>query len=224
MVELKKRKISQQSIHSRRSDGAKKKLRILEATLRLIVKEGIRGVKHRAIAKEAGVSLSSTTYYFKDIHDLISDAFTYFANKELESSEQLRTNSLDAVNNIKKSAQLGSKEILTEVISVFVQQHISQQVKQVDRRILEYAFQDEALHNKNLAKMMAIMQESNLRMIDEFFRSLGSKEPLSDAHITLASIRHIEYLLIIDKRQSVDDPEIKKMVGSMVNKLLSDRV
>lgn len=224
MVELKKRKISQQSIHSRRSDGAKKKLRILEATLRLIVKEGIRGVKHRAIAKEAGVSLSSTTYYFKDIHDLISDAFTYFANKELESSEQLRTNSLDAVNNIKKSAQLGSKEILTEVISVFVQQHISQQVKQVDRRILEYAFQDEALHNKNLAKMMAIMQESNLKMIDEFFRLLGSKEPLSDAHITLASIRHIEYLLIIDKRQSVDDPEIKKMVGSMVNKLLSDRV
>jgi len=71
MVELKKRKISQQSIHSRRSDGAKKKLRILEATLRLIVKEGIRGVKHRAIAKEAGVSLSSTTYYFKDIHDLL---------------------------------------------------------------------------------------------------------------------------------------------------------
>jgi len=65
-----------------RSDGKKKRDKILEATLSIIVREGIRGVRHRAVAKEADVSLSSTTYYFKDIHDLITDAFMYFASQE----------------------------------------------------------------------------------------------------------------------------------------------
>ncbi|MCP4273771.1 MAG: TetR family transcriptional regulator [Gammaproteobacteria bacterium] len=221
---LKEHKFSFQEPKSRRADGAKKKIKILEAALRLIVKKGIRGVKHRAIAKEANVSLSSTTYYFKDIHDLITDAFTYFANEELKSSEQLHKNSLEALKTINKPAQLSSKEHLTAVISVFVQEHISQQIMQIDRRILEYAFQDEALHNTKLANTMTLMQESNLRMIDEFFISMGSRDPRSDAHITLASIRHIEYQLIIDKKQSIDDPIIKRMVESLIDKLLSGQV
>ncbi|MCP4414200.1 MAG: TetR family transcriptional regulator [Gammaproteobacteria bacterium] len=221
---IKEYKLSFQEPKPRRADGAKKKIKILEAALRLIIKDGIRGVKHRAIAKEANVSLSSTTYYFKDIHDLITDAFAYFANEELRNNEQLHKNSLEALKIIKMTAQLSSKEILTPVLSVFVQEHISQQIKQIDRRILEYAFQDEALHNNKLAITMTLMQESKLRMIDEFFRTLGSRDPRSNAHITLASIRHIEYQLIIDKKQSIDDPLIKRMVESLVDKLLSDQV
>ncbi len=221
---IKEHKLSFQKPKPRRADGAKKKIKILEAALRLIIKDGIRGVKHRAIAKEANVSLSSTTYYFKDIHDLITDAFAYFANEELRNNKQLHKNSLEALKIIKMTEQLSSKEILTPVLSVFVQEHISQQIKQIDRRILEYAFQDEALHNNKLAITMTLMQESKLRMIDEFFRTLGSRDPRSNAHITLASIRHIEYQLIIDKKQSIDDPLIKRMVESLVDKLLSDQV
>ncbi|WP_414819992.1 TetR/AcrR family transcriptional regulator, partial [Shewanella colwelliana] len=46
-----------------RVDGEARRIAILEATLRLIVKEGIRGVRHRAVASEADVPLASTTYY-----------------------------------------------------------------------------------------------------------------------------------------------------------------
>ena len=34
---------------------------IIEATIRLIGRDGVDGVTHRAVAREAGVSLSSTT-------------------------------------------------------------------------------------------------------------------------------------------------------------------
>ena len=60
---------------------------ILRPPLRIVAKEGIRGVKHRAVAKEAGVPLASTTYYFKDIDELISDAFMLFAENSQRNME-----------------------------------------------------------------------------------------------------------------------------------------
>ena len=43
---------------------------ILDAAMRIVIRDGVRGVRHRAVAAEAGVPLSATTYYFKDIDDL----------------------------------------------------------------------------------------------------------------------------------------------------------
>src|SRR5690554_7202695 len=58
-----------------RAKSEQRRRDILEATLRIIRTEGVRGVRHRAVAKEAKVPLAATTYYFKDIDELIVDAF-----------------------------------------------------------------------------------------------------------------------------------------------------
>src|SRR5690554_1035828 len=68
---------------ARREGSEQRRRSILEAALRIIVREGIRNVRHRAVAKEADVPLSATTYYFKDISDLIADTFTLFAEQAL---------------------------------------------------------------------------------------------------------------------------------------------
>lgn len=202
-----------------RSDGKKKKLQILKATLQIIVREGIRGVKHRAVAKEAGVSLSSTTYYFKDIHDLISDTFMYFASEELENSKQLKKLSLDAFYDAGGEGRLKAPEELLPIISRFLHEHITQQVKQHDRRVLEYAFQNEALHNKKLAEIMISMQDVTLRMIKQICTVTGNANPDSDAHIILACIRHIEYQLVVDKNLSSNDQVINEIIKSLIKKL-----
>jgi len=205
-----------------RSDGKKKKLQILKATLQVIVREGIRGVKHRAVAKEAGVSLSSTTYYFKDIHDLITDTFMFFASEELENSKQLKKLSLDAIYDAGGEGGLTAPEKLFPIISRFLHEHISQQVEQLDRRVLEYAFQNEALHNKKLAEIMISMQEVTLGMIEQICTLTGSANPDSDAHIILACIRHIEYQLVVDKNLSSDDPVINETINSLIRKLFTN--
>lgn len=66
-----------------RSGSEQRRRAILEAALRIIIRDGVRAVRHRAVAAEAGVPLSATTYYFKDIHDLIADAFTLFVEDAL---------------------------------------------------------------------------------------------------------------------------------------------
>ena len=65
----------------KRVDGKARREQILAATLRVVAREGVRAVRHRAVAKEAEVPLSATTYYFRDIHELIAEAFHSFAEQ-----------------------------------------------------------------------------------------------------------------------------------------------
>jgi DNA-binding transcriptional regulator YbjK len=57
---------------------------IIEATIRLIGREGVDGVTHRAVAREAGVSLSSTTYHFASRDEIVSEALRHVADLEIE--------------------------------------------------------------------------------------------------------------------------------------------
>src|SRR5215470_2456494 len=56
---------------------------LLETILDLISAEGIDAVRHRRVAKLAGVPLGSTTYYFVSREDMLEQALNYFADQEL---------------------------------------------------------------------------------------------------------------------------------------------
>lgn len=80
-----KSSIAFQGRKAAREGSEQRRLAILHAALRVVARDGVRGVRHRAVATEAGVPLSATTYYFKDIHDLLADAFTLYAKETMES-------------------------------------------------------------------------------------------------------------------------------------------
>src|SRR6266545_6567766 len=67
---------------------------ILDATLRVIGREGRGAVTHRAVAEEAGVPLGSTTYYFDSRDDLLGQALEHVSAQEVERygglAEELR--------------------------------------------------------------------------------------------------------------------------------------
>ena len=64
-----------------RKGSEQRRQAILDAAMRIIVRDGVRAVRHRAVAAEADVPLSATTYYFKDINDLITDTFARFVER-----------------------------------------------------------------------------------------------------------------------------------------------
>lgn len=66
----------------RRARGARRRTLILEATLRLLAREGASAITHRAVAREADVPIAATTYYFASKDDLIAEAFRLHAEKE----------------------------------------------------------------------------------------------------------------------------------------------
>lgn len=185
---------------AKRADSRERRRLILEATLRIIVRDGIRGVRHRAVAKEAGVPLAATTYYFKDIGDLITDAFNLYAEDCLASTRQLEEESF-AVLNALSAEELASppvRGLLVSTLSDFIVRHIHEQVADRDMRMLESAFRNESLRNPQLAAIAKIPQQQMLQTIIDFFALLKAEDPEAEAHIVMGTILHLEYESLIE--------------------------
>ncbi|KID27847.1 TetR/AcrR family transcriptional regulator [Prauserella rugosa] len=58
-------------VDGRKARGEKRRTEIIEATLRVIERDGVTGVTHRTVAAEAGVPTTSTTYHFATLDDLL---------------------------------------------------------------------------------------------------------------------------------------------------------
>lgn len=63
---------------------------ILEATARLLGREGPAGLTHRAVAAEADVPLAATTYYFASKDELLLEATKALVAEEVERLEAQR--------------------------------------------------------------------------------------------------------------------------------------
>jgi DNA-binding transcriptional regulator YbjK len=62
---------------------AERRTAILEATARILGRDGLAAVTHRAVAREAGVPLAATTYYFASKEELITEALGLFVDEEI---------------------------------------------------------------------------------------------------------------------------------------------
>ncbi|MCO7227440.1 TetR/AcrR family transcriptional regulator [Pleionea sp. CnH1-48] len=181
-----------------RIDGIERRKLILEATLRIIVKSGIRGVRHRSVAEEAQVPLAATTYYFKELSDLIHDSFLYFAEDNFASLKALESMSYEL---LKTHSDNITTDFLVDQLSDYLTQHILNQTKDYDSRLLEHAFKTEALRNEHLAKVVSLSETEQLSIITHFFQQLGYKDAELHAHNIAATILHLEYTLLLNSKQ-----------------------
>lgn len=187
----------------RRANSRHRRKEILEATLRIIAREGIRAVRHRAIAKEANVPLSATTYYFKDIKDLINDAFGLFIEQSQTRTAWLQNQILTlyqdklAALNAQATSPALLKNLSAEVTSL-VMEHIRRQVEDVQSRRLEHAFLNETLHNRSLEEKYQMLRGEILKAIQQVLELLGNDAPEADAHSLHGIIQWLEYLLVVE--------------------------
>ena len=114
-----------------RAGSEQRRRLILEAALRIVIREGVRGIRHRAVAKEADVPLAATTYYFKDIQELINDTFTLYAEQALEVVTQFSKRLYEPLHNGKGKSvveALNSDEDMTDVIAVSLTEYVIEPV------------------------------------------------------------------------------------------------
>ncbi|MGH3520758.1 MAG: TetR/AcrR family transcriptional regulator [Haloechinothrix sp.] len=58
-------------VDGRRARGERRRKEIIDAALRIIERDGVAGVTHRTVAREAGIPTASTTYHFATLDDLL---------------------------------------------------------------------------------------------------------------------------------------------------------
>ena len=91
------------TVKKRRSKGERTKHLILESAIAILAKQGIKGATHRAIASHANIQLSLTTYYFKDIQELVQQAFELNSANVINEVTDLWQPTLDLVDKYSKA-------------------------------------------------------------------------------------------------------------------------
>ncbi len=179
-----------------RANSEQRRRTILEAALRIVVRDGVRGVRHRAVAKEADVPLSATTYYFKDISDLITDTFTLFVEMGAEKFkaywEESDSKLQEAVSSLQNSDE-SKRQFAGQIADLALEYVLLQMKEHSDYVIAERAFQVECLRNENLRSIAFDHQKFFLGSLEGFFVKMGSVNPKIDARLFSTVVYQAEY-------------------------------
>ena len=154
------------------SRGERRRKEIIEAALRLIGRSGREGLTHRAVAKEAGVPLGATTYYFESRDDLLAQTLEYVADLELERFKTERAQ----LAKIKTPAALAK----------FVTERLVNAATDRDALIAESELWIEAGRQPELRKAAWRWCDAEQRLFARALERLGSREPGKDASIVVA--------------------------------------
>ncbi|MCY1436744.1 HTH-type transcriptional regulator AcrR [compost metagenome] len=179
-----------------REGSEQRRQAILDAAMRIIVRDGVRAVRHRAVAAEAGVPLSATTYYFKDIQDLITDTFAQFVERNAEELSAFWASIEGTLQEI--AARLtgnpqSRKELTDSIVEMAIQYVLMQLNENREHLMAEQAFLQEALLNPRLSKLANNHRRILSQGAVHFFEVLGSSDPEQDSRLLTAIILQMEY-------------------------------
>ncbi|GAA4854422.1 TetR/AcrR family transcriptional regulator [Saccharopolyspora rosea] len=98
----------------RRAKGERRRRAIVDATLRVIARDGVSAISHRNVAREAGVAPASIAYYFAGIDDLLVATL-------LESVDQLITE----LDRLREGGPDGAEwpRLVAELLASLVRDH-----------------------------------------------------------------------------------------------------
>ncbi|GFM71891.1 TetR family transcriptional regulator [Pseudomonas cichorii] len=190
------RSVRYQGRKASREGSEQRRQKILDATMRIVVRDGVRAVRHRAVATEAQVPLSATTYYFKDIDDLLTDAFAQYVERSAAYQAKLWQNTEVVLREMltRGTANPADRLRLADDIALMTMEYIRHQLQtRRDYLIAEHAFHHEALINPRLAPLVVAHQEILLQGTFQFLQVIGSSQPAQDAQVLTGIIRRMEY-------------------------------
>ncbi|HSS59197.1 MAG TPA: TetR family transcriptional regulator [Solirubrobacteraceae bacterium] len=177
---------------------------IIEATIRLIGREGVDGVTHRAVARDAGVSLSSTTYHFASRDEIVSEALRHVADLEIE--------------RIARDAEtLAEGQPDVPSIARALASWLTEQVHGDDllRVRAGYHLQLEAARRPELRAIHVAWGQAVQDLAERVLRAAGSPRPQTDARILSSAIDGLRLDEVTAPRQGFErraQPVIERLL------------
>ena len=218
-----KSSIQYQGRKAARAKSEHRRREILEAALRIVSREGIRGVKHRAVAKEANVPLASTTYYFKDIEELISDAFMLFAEKSLQVLDQFYGELNKLINAYDVNQIVSSKEVADKFSNELSDMGVAYIKAQVTFRkedlLAEMAFLLEAVRDERLKPLARDYRRIWYSRLIDFLSAVNAPAPKEDAMFIISSVQGLLYEGIVSDGD-IDEARTRALLKRAIHILM----
>lgn len=203
-----------------RHKGENTRHRILEAALHVIAREGVRGTTHRAVARQADVPLSLTTYYFKNRQELVADAFRMFMERDREDKserwarvmhylERKQADALDTANG---------RRIVIDYLTRNVVEHVREKLTYTPEGLaVEYQFIFEALTDDELKALSRKHLRRLMEPLLQFCQFFNQRDPKSDAELLLGAITRLEYESLYLDPDDVDYRRIRRLVRRIIS-------
>ena len=204
--------IQYQGRKARRAGSEQRRQAILEAALNIIVKEGIRAVRHRAVAREADVPLSATTYYFKDIAErALKDVIEPFKERAFALLSQFSRDSLADAEERQRLIDMMGK-----MMAAFIVEELNTRRGHL---VAEQAFMQEAIMDSRLRELADLYLHQQLESLMIATELFGSSNPRLDAELILMAMMSIEQRLLVHP-EKISEEFVEVRMCNLLDKLL----
>lgn len=197
------------------SKGERTRRVILEAALDVIAEQGLRSVTHRAVATQARVQLSLTTYYFKDIAELIEQAFAHFCEGTREEY-QLMWNDVFAYLDQFSATQLRRKDQRDRICATLSERatdYLTRQILDKPRGLaVEQILFTEIRLDPQLRTLAQSHRDSLMQPIVECCRRFNRHDPEIDAELLLDTFTRLEYQTLLLEEGAFERERILTLV------------
>jgi TetR/AcrR family transcriptional regulator, regulator of biofilm formation and stress response len=193
-----------------REDGRKTRAAIVAATLRVLRDDGIGSLTHRAVAREAGVSLALTTYHFATKENLIAEALNVAAAETLEGLREAAAS--DAGGAL-------TPESVADRLSDMTMERLG------DERLAVFAVVELSLaaaRRPQLHGAAAAWNEEYHRMVAELLERAGIRPGEQAARLVVATLEGLVFLQLTEAdprfERDVLRPSMRALVGALAGR------
>jgi DNA-binding transcriptional regulator YbjK len=185
--------------------GERRRAALLDATLRVVARDGAAGASHRAVAAEAGVPLGSTTYYFESREQMLLHALRYAADAEValiaQRLRELDGDRLDLAGSRRAVVEWALQEVSEDRAHLLVARH---------------QLRLEALRSPELRAVYGTWTGASLALVQTFLARAGSRDPGADAAVLVAAIDGVTLNAVV----LLDGARRRALVGAVVGQAM----
>ena len=191
----------------RRSKGERRREELLQATLRLIGARGADAVTHRAVAEEAGVPLSATTYYFASKEELLEQALLLAAREETDRLERLVLDLAPQSLSVEEWAAAVAHLLAGDVAA------------EPARHVALFELGLEATRREPLRAELQRWQDAHLRLAEMGCRAIGSDDPEMDARVIVATLTGLMLQQLGGGREDFEDAVMRPALERLFSRI-----
>jgi DNA-binding transcriptional regulator YbjK len=183
--------------------GAARRDAILDAAIRIVARDGVQAATHRAVAREAGVALAATTYYFASRELLVAEALRQVAARGVARLERA-TRELPARMSVALTAALFATTIADELRG------------RRGQLVSEHVLHLESARLEPVRDAHRAWMDAARGLFVAGMRACGSRQPETDGALVLAVITGLQLGDLADP-----DPLIEgKVLGPLLRRLM----
>jgi TetR/AcrR family transcriptional regulator, regulator of biofilm formation and stress response len=187
--------------------GERRREAILRATLRVIGRRGADAVTHRAVADEAGVSLSATTYYFASKEELLQQTLLLAAREDTERLERLVLELAPRALSVDEWA-----EAVARVVGAELREDAATHVALFELGL-------EATRIPALREELGRWQTAHHRLAEMGCRAVGSGEPELDARVVVAALTGLMLEALAGDRDDFEEAVLRPVLTRLFARL-----